>query len=104
MVVTIITPLAPRDPYIAVAEASFKTTILSISLGLIKFNGFLDPPTPPSFNGIPSTTKRGLLDRLNDPLPRILIICPSPGAPLPEVTETPAILPIINCWADTKGP
>ena len=63
----------------------------------MRFNGFLEPPTPPSFNGIPSSTINGLLERPKEPFPRILIVCPSPGAPLPEVTETPAILPLINC-------
>ena len=68
-----------------------------MSLGLIRLRGFLVPPTPPSFNGIPSTTKRGLLERLKDPFPLIRMTCPSPGAPLPDVTETPAIFPVINC-------
>ena len=37
LVVTITTPLAPREPYIAVAEASFNTSIVSISLGFKSF-------------------------------------------------------------------
>ena len=38
LVVINTTPFAPLEPYIAVAEASFKISILSMSLGLIPFN------------------------------------------------------------------
>ena len=61
------------------------------------FKGFLEPPTPPSFKGIPSTTKSGLLERLKDPFPLILITWPSPGAPLADVMDTPATFPLISC-------
>ena len=53
LVVTITTPLAPREPYIAVAEASLNTSIVSISLG---FKSFI-----PSEVGIPSMTYKGPL-------------------------------------------
>ena len=43
LVVTITTPLAPRTPYTAVAEASFKTEKLSISAGSSVFKS---PSTP----------------------------------------------------------
>ena len=99
-----ITPLAPLEPYIAVADASFKTVILSISAGLIEFKAFLEPPTPPSFNGTPSTTINGEFVKDKDPKPRILMAWPSPGAPLPEVTETPASFPDISCSGDKTGP
>jgi len=55
--------------------------MLSISLGLIKFNGFLDPPTPPLSTGTPSITNKGWLVNDNEPIPLILILCPSPGDP-----------------------
>ncbi len=45
-----ITPLAPREPYIAVAEASFNTSIDSISLG---FSVSIEEA---DINGTPSTT------------------------------------------------
>ena len=68
-----ITPFAPLEPYIAVADASFSTVILSISAGLIEFKAFLDPPTPPSFKGTPSTTISGELVSDKEPSPLILI-------------------------------
>ena len=94
------TPFAALDPYMADAEASFNTLMDSISLELITFNIFLDPPTPPESNGIPSTTYNGLEFRFNDPVPLILIFEPSPGAPPLEVTVTPETFPWINCCAE----
>ena len=38
----ITTPFAPREPYMAVADASFRILILSMSLGLRKLKGFLE--------------------------------------------------------------
>lgn len=74
----------------AVADASFKILMLSISFGFKKFNGFLAglPPTPgtsppatvdPPDNGIPSTTNRGLLFDLTEFVPLIRILIPAPG-------------------------
>src|SRR6476661_10548163 len=82
LVVIMITPLAPLDPYIADAEASFKTSIFAISFGLINVNA--SPPgvvpTPegakvglgdlPS-KGIPSTTYNGVLPARIELLPLI---------------------------------
>ena len=75
-----------------------------MSLGFIKFNGFLDPPTPPLSNGIPSITYNGWLFKDKEPVPRMLMVCPSPGAPEPAITFTPATLPLISDCADTIGP
>ena len=36
------TPLEPLEPYIAVASASFKTSMLSISLGLMVLSGLIE--------------------------------------------------------------
>ena len=44
-----------------------------MSAGLIEFKAFLDPPTPPSFRGTPSTTINGELVNEREPNPRILI-------------------------------
>jgi hypothetical protein len=74
----------------AVADASFKIEILSMSLGFIKLNGFLasEPPStippvdaivPSSANGIPSTTNSGLLLDLIEFEPLIRIFAPAPG-------------------------
>ena len=45
-VVTTITPAAPREPYWAVSEASFKTVTSSISWAAIVFHISRDPKTP----------------------------------------------------------
>ena len=71
LVVIKTTPFAALDPYIAVAEASFKILIASISAGFIAFNGLLDPPTPPESKGIPSTTYKGLEFKFKEPIPLI---------------------------------
>jgi len=77
----------------AVAEASFKTLMLSISFGFKKLNGFLAglDPKPITFppevvscpdKGIPSTTNKGLLLERTEFVPLIRIFTPAPGAPL----------------------
>ena len=103
LVVIIITPLAAREPKIAVDEASFSTVILSISSGLMELKILRDPPIPPSFIGTPSTTIRGLEVKDNEPLPRTRMVWPSPGAPPEEDICTPAILPWISWSAFTAG-
>ena len=97
LVVIKITPFAPLDPYIAVAEASFKTTNVSISFGLIRFNGLAEPAIPPLSNGTPSITINGSLLAFIEVPPLILIVLPEPGAPLLELIFTPGTLPITNC-------
>ena len=97
LVVIKTTPLAAREPYIAVAEASFKILIAAISFGLITFKPLLAPPTPPASKGTPSTTYKGFEFKFNDPIPLIKTFESSPGAPLFETIETPATFPLINC-------
>ncbi len=108
-VVMRITPLAPREPYMVVAEASFRMSNDSISLGLIKFSGFVAgaPPIPaaetPSgevvdmSSGTPSITYKGCWLERMVLAPRMRICAPAPGSPLFWVICTPAILPCINC-------
>ena len=79
------TPLAARLPYRAVAVASFKTVVDSISEGLM--------PLKSAPNGIPSTTYSGALLELTEPIPRILIVAFVPGCPLVLMTCTPATSP-----------
>ena len=69
------TPLAPLDPKMAVADASFKTSIDSMSFGF-RYS------IPPVVNGIPSTTKRGEFDAVKERTPRILILPTWPGRSL----------------------
>ena len=71
-VVINITPLAPLLPYIAVAAASLRIVVDSISLGFIAFKLPL--------YGKPSTTYKGELLPLIDPiLPRTLTVEEVPG-------------------------
>src|SRR5690606_6409034 len=99
----------------AVAEASLRILMLSISLGFKKFNGFLaelepapklEPPAETSSpeSGIPSTTKSGLLLERTEEVPRILTLIPAPGAPLLWVICTPAVCPWINCSGEEMTP
>src|SRR5512133_2480874 len=110
LVVIRITPFAPREPYIAVAEASLRMSIFAMSLELMKFIGLRALELPifgrspsavvlPPERGTPSTTIRGSLPALTEELPRIRIEELAPGSPLLFVTITPAALPWINCEA-----
>src|SRR5690606_39255398 len=80
------TPFAPLDPYMAVAEASFKTSLLSISV-LVRMVGLF-----PKI-GKPSTTSRGSLLPWIELDPLIRTFNPAPGAPVVGVTCTPAARP-----------
>ena len=93
LVVIRITPFAPLAPYMAVAEASFKTSIVSMSSGLMKFNGLDSEPVPAKPTGNPSITKSGPVPCRRLPCPRMMIRCPAPGAPLDDVMFTPDIFP-----------
>src|SRR5665647_3463085 len=84
-----ITPLAPAAPYIAVAEASFNTSILSTSLGERKL-AFVPTCTP-------STTYNGLALPFIVATPRIRMAAFASGAPSCEVTITPAAAPCNPC-------
>ena len=86
-VVIITTPLAPREPYIAVAEASLSTSKRSTSAMLMAFR--------PRSVGTPSITTRGS-QLLMEPSPRILMFTLSPGFPASTIC-TPEIFP---CMAE----
>ena len=63
--VTIITPFAALDPYIAAEEASFKICMDSIMSGFKSANKLLPVIGDVNeFRGTPSTTQRGLENRL----------------------------------------
>ena len=83
-VVIKITPFAPRDPYIAVEEASFSTSILSILLGSISRS---EP------YGTPSTNIKGAFDAFKDRFPRMVNEGLAPACPLLTVISIPAIFP-----------
>ena len=84
LVVIKITPFAARDPYNEVAEASFKTVKLWISLGLSPAMVLEFPPDiSPLTTGIPSITYNGAAPALIDPIPLIRTLGTDPGCPLP---------------------
>ena len=99
----------------AVAEASFKISMLSISLGLIKFIGLEAPPAPkprsalpellsPDDNGTPSITYKGSAPALTELKPLIVTEDLALGSPLAEVICTPAAFPCNNCSGDVLVP
>ena len=92
----------------AVADASFKISTVSISFGLIKESAlrvcFSSPPIEegvvlvlPLLKGTPSITYNGSVPPKKELEPRILILKAAPGAPSFWVTFTPAILPCNAC-------
>src|SRR5690606_35664725 len=85
LVVTITTPFAPRAPYIAVDEASFKTSIDSISVTAISL--ILSTIKP-------STIYNGELSWVIEPPPRTRTTISAPGAPSTVVTWTPGNRPV----------
>src|SRR4030095_1262530 len=88
----------------AVADASFKTVIDTISFGLIVARALGTPAISEFDRGIPSITINGSLLAFNEAPPRILIVLPEPGAPSFGVIDTPATLPRINCSGVTIAP
>ena len=95
-VVTNITPLAPRAPQIAVAEASFKIEKLSIVSAGILFRSDAEISTS-------SSIIRGVARPPNVPIPRMQKAAASPGAPLLVVEITPASLPANELVSEEVG-
>src|SRR5437867_7429108 len=85
------------------ADASFSTSIDSISLGLISARGLVGSLVASDklvdTIGKPSTTYKGWLLAEIDEVPLILIFIACPTLPLPDSTTTPGALP---CIADSK--
>jgi len=76
-----------------VAEASFKTSMDTISEGLIDAKA-LSLPEPVELSIMtPSMTKMGSLEALSELMPRIRIEELPPGMPVLACTCTPAALP-----------
>ena len=86
LVVMNTTPFAAREPYIAVAEASFMTVMFSMSLAFSAVK--IDEGT-----GLPSSTNRGSVPALIEFTPRIRIEIVSLGSPEFDHTCSPAICP-----------
>src|SRR5579859_5652248 len=88
----------------AVADASYNTVKVSMSFGFKEVNGLATPPGKVLSTGNPSITINGSLLADSEDPPLILIVALSPGAPLLETTETPAILPKIRSCGEVKTP
>ena len=88
LVVTITTPLAPRDPHRAVEAASFRTVIDSTSRGFIIVRAFVFVLGTPSI-----TISAFALFWLAVPIPRIRIPMSTPGWPSIEDTCKPGMAP-----------
>ena len=90
----------------AVAEASFSTSIVAMSLGLMAFSWFstLLPPASDDGSGKPSTTYSGeLLPAEVIPRTRTAVPPAPPGAPEFCVTVTPAARPCSACVGSATG-
>ena len=98
-VVTKMTPLAARDPYMEVAAASFNTSIDSIDSGSISAKAFVPVKEEVMFvMGTPSITHKGELKSRCSALKvlyprRMVAVPPLPGAPLMLETSNPATRP-----------
>src|SRR5688572_28471842 len=89
----------------AVADASFSTSIDSMSDGLISAIGLVVlPPTAfwarlDAWMGIPSTIYKGSLDPLMEAVPRMRTKTPPPGDPEFVLTCTPEARPC-KSWSE----
>ena len=90
------TPLAPRTPYIAVAAASFNTSIDSMSLGTIP----LRLPLGPVSIDMPSITNSGTLRPVTDVAPLMRMTSPPSGE---RDTQTPGNLEASSSSIETLG-
>ena len=79
----------------AVADASFNTVKLSMSVGLTELRGFERPSTEPELMTTPSITINGSLLAVREEPPRMRMAEPPPGCPVDVATLTPATLPAI---------
>ena len=85
----------------AVAEASLRTFIDSMSAGLIELSALGAPGSVPPSMGTPSMTMSGSLEALSEAPPRMRIVEPEPGPPPPGTICTPAILPVMS-WSGVE--
>src|SRR5690554_899325 len=88
----------------AVADASFSTVKVSISLGLTKAKKLLLPFRFLLSRGTPSTITKGSLEAFNDDPPRTRMVEPLPGAPPELVITTPALLPTKRSCGEVIAP
>src|SRR5712691_7295955 len=96
MVLMTMTPLEPRTPYSAVSAGSLRTSMDSMSLGLMPVRY----PLGPGSIATPSRTYKGVLPLLMDEPPRMRTAKPPSGV---RVTSTPGKRPISTCSIDCPG-
>src|SRR2546428_7696784 len=96
LVLMMMTPLEPRTPYSAVSAGSLRTSMDSMSLGLMPVRY----PLGPGSIATPSRTYKGVLPLLMDEPPRMRTAKPPSGV---RVTSTPGKRPIRTCSTDCPG-
>src|SRR5256712_12082254 len=93
LVLMMMTPLEPRTPYSAVSAGSLRTSMDSMSLGLMPVRY----PLGPGSIATPSRTYKGVLPLLMDEPPRMRTAKPPSGV---RITSTPGKRPISTCSID----
>src|SRR5690554_7636646 len=88
----------------AVADASFSTVKVSMSLGLTKDKKLLLPLTLLLSRGTPSTITSGSLEAFREEPPLTRMVEPLPGAPPELVITTPALLPTNKSCGEVMAP
>src|SRR5882724_11367423 len=96
LVLMTMTPLEPRTPYSAVSAGSLRTSMDSMSLGLMPVRY----PLGPGSIATPSRTYKGVFPLLMDEPPRMRTAKPPSGV---RVTSTPGKRPISTCSTDCPG-
>src|SRR5881397_988159 len=96
LVLMTMTPLEPRTPYSAVSAGSLRTSMDSMSLGLMPVRY----PLGPGSIATPSRMYKGVLPLLMDEPPRMRTAKPPSGV---RITSTPGKRPINTCSTDCPG-
>lgn len=95
LVLTTMTPFAPRTPYMAVSAGSVNTWMLAMSYGLMPNNA----PVGPGRTATPSITYKGSLLPRMVLVPRIRILMPAPD----RSTHTPGNRRMRCSWMGSPG-
>src|SRR3989475_13094736 len=96
LVLMTMTPLEPRTPYSAVSAGSLRTSMDSMSLGLMPVRY----PLGPGSIATPSRMYKGVLPLLMDEPPRMRTAKPPSGV---RITSTPGKRRISTCSIDCPG-
>ena len=100
-VVTRTTPLAALEPYIAVADASLRISIVSTSVRFRLYNVLeIFPDVPAEYSGTPSITHNGCESPDKDDDPRIITDTGEVGEAELIITFTPGARPCNIDWIE----